>query len=314
MRRRAAATVTRRAWGWRSASSRRHRPWTGQRPAKSCHVARPRSSAPESSSSPSLNLSPATAAGPWRKAQPPRADPPRPSGSCMTPSRERNSMTMTRLMSGLLWLLSSQRRTGRRRGDNRALRRARRPARSTAASRAVRASSPVIPDPRSRSIAVERTWPMMTLIDSPGSSCSSLVAFTAASSASRAGGGVALGMLELVAELEHGVAEQRHRVGQLGRRRAVAADRAERPAGQHARVAHRVVHLLGGLGVERHALARAPARVAQGERLARQGDRVEEGRRGRRRCGGRSPARAARAARRRRAAPRPGPSGRPTGR
>ena len=59
------------------------------------------------------------------------------------------------------------------------------PARSTAASRAVRASSPVIPEPRRRSIAVERTCPMMTLIERPGSSCRSRVAFTAASSASR---------------------------------------------------------------------------------------------------------------------------------
>ena len=91
-----------------------------------------------------------------------------------------------------------------------------------------------------------------------------------------AGGGVPLGVLELVAELEHGVAEQRDGVGQLGRRGPVAADRAERAAGEHARVAHGVVHLLRGLGVERHALARAPRAAAQGERLARQRDRVEE--------------------------------------
>ena len=134
------------------------------------------------------------------------------------------------------------------------------PARSTAASRAVRASSPVIPEPRSRSIAVERTWPMMTLIDRPGSSCSSLGRLHGGLEREPPGGGVALGVLELVAELEHGVAEQRHGVGQLGRRRAVATDRAERAAGQHARVAHRVVHLLGGLGVER-ARARACARA-----------------------------------------------------
>ena len=105
------------------------------------------------------------------------------------------------------------------------------PARSTAASRAVRASSPVIPEPRSRSIAVERTWPMMTLIERPGSSCSSRVAFTAASSASRRAAVSLLGVLELVAELEHGVAEQRDGVGQLGgagpwRRIALSARRA----------------------------------------------------------------------------------------
>jgi multidrug transporter EmrE-like cation transporter len=64
-----------------------------------CQVRRPSSSAPVSSSAPRRNGSPVTASGPNRKAQPPGPKPSFPSGSCVTPSRVTNSITMTRLIT-----------------------------------------------------------------------------------------------------------------------------------------------------------------------------------------------------------------------
>src|SRR5580704_10662426 len=90
----------------------------GQILANSCQVRRPSSMAPLSSTSPSANLSPATASGPYRNAHPPCLDPSLPSGSCVTPSRDTNSMTMTRVITVLLdWFLPF-RRTGTGIGDS----------------------------------------------------------------------------------------------------------------------------------------------------------------------------------------------------
>jgi hypothetical protein len=74
----------------------------GQILANSCQVPRPSSNIPVSSSSPRRNGSPVTASAPYRNAHPPSADPSVPSGSCITPSRDANSMTMTRPISVLL--------------------------------------------------------------------------------------------------------------------------------------------------------------------------------------------------------------------
>src|SRR5690348_16128040 len=74
----------------------------GQILANICQVWRPSSRAPVSSTSLSPNGSPVTGPGPNLNAHPPCGVPSFPSGSCMTPSRDMKSMTMTRLITILL--------------------------------------------------------------------------------------------------------------------------------------------------------------------------------------------------------------------
>src|SRR5689334_16547994 len=74
----------------------------GQILANICQVWRPSSRAPVSSTSLSPNGSPVTGPGPNLNAHPPCGVPSFPSGSCMTPSRDMNSMTMTWLITILL--------------------------------------------------------------------------------------------------------------------------------------------------------------------------------------------------------------------
>ena len=91
----------------------------GQMPANICQVRRPSSRAPVSSTSLRPNGSPLTASGPYRNAHPPWLNPSFPSGSCMTPSRDTNSMTMTWLIIVLSARSLRYRRARVRIGDSR---------------------------------------------------------------------------------------------------------------------------------------------------------------------------------------------------
>src|SRR5215831_766751 len=82
----------------------------GQILANISQVRRPSSIAPVSSTSPRPNGSLVTGSGPYRNAHPPCLNPSFPSGSWMTPSRDMNSMTMTRFITVLLeWFLPYRR-------------------------------------------------------------------------------------------------------------------------------------------------------------------------------------------------------------